>query len=61
MRNSGDMEHVQLSAQRTGGALKTRTQPFLMRFVSPVDRDGRTNPQPGTLYTFVARETTDDR
>ena len=36
------------------------TQPFLVRFASPVLRDGGSRPPPGTRHTFVARETTDD-
>ena len=36
-------------------------QPFLARFASPVLRGGRPKPPPGTLYTFVERETTDDQ
>ena len=36
-------------------------QPFLMRFASPTLRDSGREPPPGTLYTFVERETTDDR
>ena len=39
-----------------GGA----TQPFLMRFASPISRDRRPRP-PGTSFTEVSRETTDDR
>ena len=34
---------------------------FLVRFASPVLRDGQPRPLPGTGHTFVARETTDDR
>ena len=37
------------------------SQPFLMRFVSPIRQDRNLRPPPGTLHTFVDRETTDDR
>lgn len=37
------------------------SQPFLMRFAVTVLRGGRPKPPPETLYTEVARETTDDR
>lgn len=37
------------------------SQPFLMKFASPVLRDPRPEPPPGTMFTAVARETTDDR
>ena len=36
------------------------SQPFLMRFASPIRQDGHPRPPPGTFYTDVARETTDD-
>ena len=37
------------------------SQPFLMRFASPIRQDGNLRPPSGTLHTFVERETTDDR
>ena len=37
------------------------SQPFLTRFASPIRQDGHPKPPPGTLYTDVVRETTDDR
>ena len=36
------------------------TQPLLVRFASPVLRDGQPRPLPGARHTFVARETTAD-
>ena len=40
---------------------ETRPQPFLLKFASPPPQGSSVGPPPGTLYTDVRRETTDDR
>ena len=47
--------------RRTLPSLSQQEQPFLMRFASPVLRRGGIELPPGTRYTSVSHETTDDR
>ena len=52
--------YVSLSREERQDVKGGTTQPFLVRFASPVLRDGGSGRPPGTRYTLVARETTDD-
>ena len=54
-------ENLAISQKRQKDAKNGATQPFLAKFASVALALSLPKPPPGTTYTHVARETTDDR